>query len=227
MATGTSHNNTNASTIDSPFTVIDSVAGNGSSAVGVGLAYDFQATATALNPTWTNAANNVVACMAAFSHLDPADVRALVFSQALGTPRNNYGDGLGFKFTVGANNIVVTDLGRWVISGNSGSHVITLYSGTSVSSNAIGSVTVNTSGAPVGYLFGTLSSPITLTAGSTYYILSAESSGGDLWYDDPTVLNPTSEVTINGSCFASGGTISVGTAVVNHSYIPVNFKFHL
>ena len=42
------------------------------------------------------------------------------------TTRNNYTGWLGSQITVGANLVVVTDLGRWVKSGNSQTHAVKL-----------------------------------------------------------------------------------------------------
>ena len=132
----------------------------------------------------------------------------------LGSLRNDYGLGVGFYFTVGASDITVTHLGRWVVSGNVGSHDITLYDGTDIATDAIGSVTVNTSGAtPDDFIYEALASPLVLTSGNTYYILSDETPSGDQWYTDSgTHPTTTGDATLVGACYDAGGMINPSTS---------------
>lgn len=149
---------------------------------------------------------------------------AVITGQSLGTLRNNFSGIVGFKFTVGAANITVTDLGRWVPSGNSGSHTIYL---TDASGTVLASVSVNTSGQPVAYLYGSIT-PTVLTAAAAYCIISQETSSGDQFYDDDTTLTSTADITVTTSCYTTsvGGSISTSTGGL-HSYGPSNFKYHL
>jgi RHS repeat-associated protein len=90
---------------------------------------------------------------------------------------------VGFRFTVGGTALTVTELGRWVVSGNSGNHVVKLFNadGTAV---AGGSVTVSTAGKPAGqFTYATLGSPVTLARWTTYALMTPEVNGGDWWYD--------------------------------------------
>lgn len=96
---------------------------------------------------------------------------------------NNFGGWVGCQFIVGPQNIQVTKLARWVVSGNSQNHTVKL-----VDSNGNdvpgGSVTVSTAGAASGqFAWADLVSPVTLTANLTYYIFSHEVNGGDSWYN--------------------------------------------
>lgn len=128
--------------------------------------------------------------------------------------------GAGFQMTVGAASITVTELARWVAAGNSQSHTITIIeTGTGMS---LGSVTVNASGASVGWLYGTLTSPVVLSAGATY-VLAATESGTDAWYDEQTYTT-TSAASINGLVYENG---LIGGARPGHAYVPVNLKYHL
>ncbi|MFA7345158.1 MAG: DUF4082 domain-containing protein, partial [Terrimicrobiaceae bacterium] len=106
---------------------------------------------------------------------------AYVTGQTLGVLRNDLSAWVGFKFTVGSSAITVNQLGRWVVSGNSGTHAVRLAR---VSDGAVlGSVSIATSGAPVGFKYATLATPVTLAANTAYYVMSQETSGGDQWYD--------------------------------------------
>lgn len=129
---------------------------------------------------------------------------------SLGSLRNDYGLGVGIYFTVGASDMEVTHLGRWVVAGNSGTHVVTIYDGTTAPGDAIGNVTVDTSGATPGeFIYEALGSPISLLSGNTYYLLSVESVSGDQWYTDSgTVLTTTADATLLGAAYDAGGTIN-------------------
>jgi len=89
----------------------------------------------------------------------------------LSSLRNNFSGWIGFRFAVGSAPITVTQLGRWVVSGNSGNHTVKLIveAGNDVSG---ASVTVNTSGAPAGqFAYATLANALTLTPGTTYVLM--------------------------------------------------------
>jgi hypothetical protein len=106
------------------------------------------------------------------------------------------------------------------LNDNSQTHALTIYDN---SCSALGSVTVNTSGAPAGaFLYGTLSSSVTLSAGGTYYIMSNETNCGDWWYDGDTIITTTSAAT---SVVAAFGGCQTGGSF-NRTYVPVDFKYH-
>lgn len=155
---------------------------------------------------------------------------AVITAQTIGTARNNFDGSVGFRFTVGGASIVVTSLGRWVISGNSQTHVLRIFATPMTSPGELGNVTINTSGAGSGaYLYGTLSSPITLSASTTYAISSDETNGGDQWGDSASVT-ANAVITVNESVFRSGlggGSGNFGTGAGGSvSYVPPNFKYH-
>ena len=107
----------------------------------------------------------------------------LVSSTSQGTLRQDWNGWVGFQFVVGSSPLTVTELGRWVVSGNSGNHEVKLFysDGTPIPNAA---VTVSTAGKPAGqFAYATLASPVTLTAGTTYAVMSREYSGGDWWHD--------------------------------------------
>jgi hypothetical protein len=149
-----------------------------------------------------------------------------VTGQSLGTPQSNLTGCVGVEVTVGGSNITVTDVGRWVISGNSQMHTITIQT-TGGSSVVAG--TVNTSGAMAGQFLYVAVTPTVLTAAGTYWIGSSETNGGDQWYDDGSVITVTAAATAPFSAYNNGGgcpgapSINTGGGA---SYGPVNFKYH-
>jgi hypothetical protein len=146
----------------------------------------------------------------------------LVTSQdTASTLRNDTTGEVGFQFTVVGSNITVTSLGRWVVSGNSGTHLLVLRSGDC--STLIASVTVNTSGATPGqYLYGSIT-PVTLTAGTSYRLMSTELNTGDQWYSNGP-FTTTSAANTESAAYNVTGTC--GNAAANESYGPMNLKYH-
>lgn len=142
--------------------------------------------------------------------------------------RNNYDDYVGFKFTVGASNITVKTVGRWVVSGNSGTHDVAIFN---TSGTILGMATVNTSGKPAGaFAYATLSPSITLSASTDYYIMSFEFVGGDQWYDlgttTKTTVTTTSVASLLGASYVSAGVvIDVSPLTANTTWVPVNFGY--
>lgn len=140
-----------------------------------------------------------------------------ITGQTLGTLRNNFTGVVGCKFTPGNGAIIITDLGRWVVAGNSHQHTITIYNG-----GVLASVTVDCSGAtPGAYLYGALSSPFVALHGTGYFLESSETNGQDQWYGSDTVVTPTSAAVVNGSA----STHALDGAGTNHSHGPENFKY--
>jgi 6-phosphogluconolactonase (cycloisomerase 2 family) len=136
--------------------------------------------------------------------------------------RNDFTGGEGMKFTVGAQPLTVTALGRIYIAGNTGSHVVKLVRASDGMDVPGGAVTITLpSGNPGNFVYGLLPSPVTLDANGVYYLVSFETSGGDQFYDLSSVT-ATTEITItNGVGYQPGiGFIPVGGP--NSSFVPVN-----
>lgn len=148
------------------------------------------------------------------------DNTAFITGQTLGSLRNDYGGLVGIKITVGASDISVKELGRWVVSGNSASHTIYILnsSGTTVTS-----VNLATSGATAGAFKYASLTPVTLTAGGVYFILSGETSGGDQWYNSNTTVTSTAVATVNNGAYTSSpGFVP---ALDGTAFGPVSFKY--
>src|SRR5215469_7702930 len=140
-----------------------------------------------------------------------------ITSQVLGSLRNDFSGNLGFAFVPSAN-ITVLALGRWVVSGNSGIHTLSLRD---ASNNVLASVTVNTSGATSGdYVFSNLGTPVSLSSGTTYLMYSGETNGADTWYNNNTTVASSSDISVTGPSY--DGNIITNA---NSSFIPVNFKY--
>jgi hypothetical protein len=153
----------------------------------------------------------------------------IVTGQSLGSTRNNSSLCLGFEFTAPSSNPpTVTALGRWVVSGNSGSH--TLYLGKYVGTTwtTVATVSVNTSGATAAtYLYGSVT-PVTLLTSTNYGLFSCELNTGDSFYDavgTTVTINSAFGASETGAYEAnpptSGNLTQAGGA--GHSYGPVNF----
>jgi len=101
--------------------------------------------------------------------------------------RNNVTGWQGFKFQVGEEAVAVSQLGRWVVAGNSQSHVVKLVTAAGADV-AGGSATVGTAGQTArafAYANLTNNGTVTLLAHTEYYLLSQETTGGDWWHDSP------------------------------------------
>jgi len=148
----------------------------------------------------------------------PAGSQDAITARSGGTIRNNYDGLVGFRF-VAAANASVSQLGRWVVSGNSRPHTVQIMNS---ALTVLGSVTVNTSGATAGQIaYVSLASPVSLTAGQTYFVMCNEASGGDSWYDsNQTITENTAIISQMISAWGAGSVYSPGK-----SFVPVGFRF--
>jgi RHS repeat-associated protein len=127
---------------------------------------------------------------------------------------------VGLQFETGS--IVtptVTSLGRWVVAGNSRMHTVSLVR---VSDKAVlGSVVVDTLGAPVGkFTYANLASPITLAPNTRYAVLSQETYGLDYYAYGSMTSSPV--VSIIG-CVT---TVDLTTWSTNsNTSYPVDFQY--
>lgn len=146
----------------------------------------------------------------------------------IGSTRNNTDGLLGFTVTVGASNMIVTDLGRWRFSGNSQTHSVRIYKNI-VGLPLIVSASIDMSSGTIGtWKYATIT-PVTLDAGVSYHIVSEEFNGGDIWGDDNVSgITTTADGTIIFSVYSLNGGVSFqNNAGGVKSYVPPNFKYHL
>ena len=140
------------------------------------------------------------------------------------TQRNDYSGFVGMQFSVGANPLMLTSLGRLCLAGNTQIHTVKLLSVSTGADVAGGSVSINMAGCTPGqfvYVGISLASP--LAAGGNYYLVSQEIAGGDKWYNYGTIT--TANVASATGIVYSVGSNYVGSPVANNSYVPVNFQY--
>jgi uncharacterized repeat protein (TIGR01451 family) len=199
-----------------PLTLTVNVAANASASV--------TNTATVSGGGETNTGNDTVNDLTA---IDPAaGGTAFLTGFALNGPplRNNYGNFVGMKFTVGSSALTVSSLGRICVAGNSGTHTIKLVNASTGTDVAGGSLSLSMAGCTAGqFKYAALPSPITLPANAAYYLVTLEVNGGDRWYDTGSVSS-TSAAAVNNSVYFNGTTWVVWSAP-NTSYVPANFLY--
>src|SRR5260221_6631545 len=86
-----------------------------------------------------------------------------------GTLRNNHPGWVGFQLAIGSSPITVSELGRYVVSGNTGTHTLKIVrtDGTDVAGT---SVSVATAGATAGqFKYAALGIPVPLASNTIYY----------------------------------------------------------
>jgi uncharacterized repeat protein (TIGR02543 family) len=143
----------------------------------------------------------------------------------LGTLRNDYGGWAGMQIVVGANPLTVSQLGRFMASGNSGTHTVKLVKASDGTDVTGGSVAIAMSGGTAGqFKYGSLGSPVTLAAGTAYWVLSQETAGGDRWYDWDTKVTTTGVAADNAVAWGTGLGAWNTYAVANQAFVPVDFN---
>jgi hypothetical protein len=82
------------------------------------------------------------------------------------------------------------------------------------------------SGGTVGqFQYANLSSPVLLSAGKTYYVLSQETSGGDTWYYSDTMIQTASVAAQTTAAWGSGPGQWHVNGTAGQSYGPIDFKY--
>ena len=143
---------------------------------------------------------------------------------AVGTIRHDYNGWIGASIHVGSAPVTISALGRLFLAGNTQTHTMKVV--TAAGADVAGStVSVNMAGGtPSAFVYGVLPIPISLSANSTYYILTQETSNGDLWYDYVgTTVQTTDVAATAGAVYGTGPYIAVGSA--NHMFVPVSFLY--
>jgi len=138
--------------------------------------------------------------------------------------RNDYTGFVGMQFTVGSGPLTVSALGRWVVAGSSQTHVVKLVAANG--GDLIGGfVALNVSGAQTSqYAYTPLASPVTLSANTTYYLMTQEFAGGDKWYNYGPVTASAANGFINSAAYQYNGTYYL-TNTSATAYGPANFLF--
>jgi hypothetical protein len=121
---------------------------------------------------------------------DPSSTSFVTSVKLSNTKYNDFWGPMGMHITVGSNPITVVSLGWMCISGNSRSHRLSIFdtSGTEIAYTSDISMS---GGTPGQFIYGDLTSPTTLSANTTYYIVSQEITGDDYWYSNDNVAQTT------------------------------------
>ena len=155
-----------------------------------------------------------------------AQAQRYILGQTLGAAHNDFSGFAGMQIVVGPNPITVTALGRIVAGGNGNSHAVKLVNGNDGTDVPGGAVSVSTSGGTVGqFQYANLSNPVVLSAGQTYYVVSQESSGGDVWYYNDTTVTTASVATESYGIWGYGAGQWYGNGTAGKTYGPVDFKY--
>jgi len=162
------------------------------------------------------------------TYLGPAPAPPTAGSWVLGpaatpTTRNNFSGEVGCRF-VPRRALTVTHLARWKFSGNSQTHTVKLVRASDLV--VLGSVTVNLSSGSAGTMIATaLGTPVALAAGTTYFLVSTETSGGDFWADiwPMAYLDQVADMEIGAFRAGSSGAFTLLGS--RQSYGPSSFTF--
>jgi hypothetical protein len=137
--------------------------------------------------------------------------------------RNDFSGFLGGSI-VPVRNLVVTHLGRYVNSGNSQSHSLTLWNETD--SVIVAQTTIVCAGAPVGFKYNTLRTAVLLVAGKNYVLTSEEFSGGDTWANYDSSLSYSDDIFAPVSCYSGSPTSGFNFDAIDSMYVPLNLKYY-
>jgi len=151
--------------------------------------------------------------------------------QTLGTVRKDTSF-FGMTIVVGPDTLRVVTLGRWFITGNTGTHRIKLVDADDPTGQ-LGLVTVSMVGAEEGfYKYGSLVPNVPLIPGHRYHIVSEELNPGDEFYDQDTTVRYDEPNTVTPAIVESG-VQSDNPGLYNpvggpeHSFGPVNFEYFI
>lgn len=137
----------------------------------------------------------------------------------LGVYRNNYSGWVGVQFTVGGSDIDVTHIARWVINGSTGTREVAIWNATG--STKLASASLDLSAFSDEWGWEPLS--YTLSASTTYRLVSLEVSGGAQWHDSSSGYTTTSAATLIRSAYGSPSP-SIGYST-GRMYVPVTFGY--
>ncbi len=148
-----------------------------------------------------------------------------ITSYALNSPslRSDFTGWVGMKLTVGTTPLYVSALGRICVANNAQIHVVKLVNVSDGNDVAGASANVNMAGCTAGQFTYASITPITLAAGSSYYLVSQETQGGDRWLDQGAIATKT-DASVKSAAYSYNGVwYSLGSA--NTSYVPPNFLY--
>ena len=148
-----------------------------------------------------------------------------LITEKLGQTRNDFSGWVGIAVTPVSTPMVVSAVGRFVAPGNTGTHTVKIVDGATGIDIAGASVSINLAdGAQGTFVYRSLPTPVTLAPGTTYFILSQETAGGDLWYDfEGTTAVNTPDADLSGSIYGPPYAYALGS--FGHLYVPIDFIY--
>ena len=153
-------------------------------------------------------------------------VTPLIATKTPGNPRNFTGL-MGMGFTVGSKPIDVVALGRLVTAGNTGTHAMKLVDAASRDDVPGSNVNVPVAGGTVDeFAYADLPVAITLSANTTYYLVSEESTAGDQFRDSVNTFVTTTNAA--SRAFAAFGDFArnyTEDTLDGRAYGPVDLKY--
>jgi hypothetical protein len=158
--------------------------------------------------------------------LPATPAQAFVATETLGTPRNDFSGAVGMAIRVAADPLTIHGLGRFVVAGNGGTHVVKIADGTTGVDLPGAAVTISLSGTvPNQFAYGILAAPVLLNPNTEYYVVSQETIGGDQWLDLDTTVVTASVATVVAAAFTDGVAPFVRGGGPGHTYGPVDFLY--
>jgi hypothetical protein len=136
--------------------------------------------------------------------------------------RNNFTGFVGMQLRVGSAALTVNSVGRACIPGNSQTHTVKFVNAATGADIPGGSAVVNMAGCGTDFVYQTLASPIVLQADTIYYLVSAETIGGDKWTDQ-SQLTTSSDAQVLTSIYSLGSGYATNEAYA--AYAPPNFLY--
>lgn len=152
-------------------------------------------------------------------------VGAFITGVTLGTPRPGQNGLYGMEIQIGPVDLTIQTLGRAFALGVTSQHEIKLIDGNTATE--LGHAFVDASTVPDGdFIYGGLKpSPVTVSAGKLYYIVSEEFTGGDQFYDQDTTVQTRPDAEVTRAIYSDSPGLYVPVGNAGHAYGPVSFQY--
>jgi hypothetical protein len=153
--------------------------------------------------------------------------QGLTIAKTLGTIRNDFSGFAGMVIQIGAVPLIVVGIGRIVVAGNGGTHILKIADGLTGVDVPGGTVTIDLAAGGIAneFTYGILPAPITLAPNKEFLVLSQETLGGDQFFDLDTTVLTGPEASVVSAVFGDGVTPFVRGGGPGHSYGPVDVLF--
>jgi hypothetical protein len=152
--------------------------------------------------------------------------QGFVVAETLGTMRNNFTGFVGMVISVAADPLTVFGLGRFVVVGNGGTHMLKIADGATGVDLPGAVVTVDLAGRTQNqFAYEIFPAPIILNPNTEYYVVSQETLGGDQFFDLDTSIVTTAVASVVAAAFTDGVNPFVRGGGPNHSYGPVDLLY--